>query len=126
MLKTNFKSFLFGFFTALIISVAAVYFIYKYLESDFSYRLASAKKVELRIPQDFVQAYEEGFLECMRALNTNVYTAYLRCVIEYGPNYITDEQFSAIAIEFNLTSSQLDFLKVILLPAVSIDTTVSN
>ena len=126
MFKTNLKSFLIGFLAALIISVVAVSFIYKYLETDFDYRIASSKKVELRIPQDFMQAYEEGFLECLRTLNSNVYTAYLRCIIDYGSTTITDEQFAALAKEFGLTACQLDFLKVILLSAENTEAAVSN
>ena len=125
-MKQNLKPILIGFITATLISSIAVYFIYQYLKTDFDYRVASAKKIEVRISQDHVEAYEEGFLDCMRSLNPNVYAAYLRCIVEYGTGPISDSEFSDLAKQYELGAYQLDFVKVLLFTAETSDTTQAN
>lgn len=110
-MKQHLKPFLIGIFTATTLSAVAILLIYKWLETDFDYRLASAKKIEVRIPQDHIQAYQEGFMYCLRNLNMNVYSAYLRCFIEYGVEPISDAQLQVIADYYKLEEFQTEFLK---------------
>jgi len=120
------KPYLVAFVVTGITASSILYFVQKRLESDFKYRLAASKRYELRIPQDLTQAYQEGFLECMRSLNPNVYSAYLHCIIEYGADPISDEQFNEVAKDYNLGEYQLDFVKVLLFTSSSSDTTQVN
>ena len=110
-MKQTTKPFLIGFFTATLLSAVAILLIYQWLETDFDYRLATAKKIEVRIPQDHIQAYQEGFMYCLRNLNTDVYSAYLRCFIEYGVEPISDDQLQVIADYYKLEEFQVEFLK---------------
>jgi hypothetical protein len=76
----------------------------------------------VRISQDHVEAYEEGFLDCMRSLNPNVYAAYLRCIVEYGTGPISDSEFSDLAKQYELGDYQLDFVKVLLFTSETSET----
>ena len=50
-------------------------------------------------------------MDCLRELNSNVYSAYLKTFIEGFNENTTDEEFKKLADSYELSESELNYLK---------------
>ena len=105
------KPFLIGFTCAMILSSIGVYFGYLRMSEEFRIDLKLQSFLKTQVTSDSFESYKTGYMDCLRELNSNVYSAYLTTFIEGLNENTTDEEFKKLADHYELSESELNYLK---------------
>lgn len=110
-MKQKLKPFLFGFTCALILSCIFGYFGYLHMKEEFRIDLKLQSYPKTQVTMDTFESYKTGYMDCMRELNSNVYSAYLTSVIDGLNENTSDEEFKKLANHYELNENELEFIK---------------
>ena len=110
-MKQNLKPFLIGFTCAMILSSIGGYFGYLRMSEEFRIDLKLQSFLKTQVTSDSFESYKTGYMDCLRELNSNVYSAYLTTFIEGLNENTTDEEFKKLADHYELSESELNYLK---------------
>ena len=110
-MKQNLKPFLIGFTCAIILSSIVGYFGYLRMKEEFRIDLKLQSFPKTQVTIDTFESYKTGYMDCMRELNSNVYSAYLMTFIEGFNENTTEEEFKKLADHYELSESELNYLK---------------
>lgn len=112
-MKQNLKPFLIGFTCAISLSSTVGYFGYLRMKEKYRIDLKLQSFPKTQVTSDSFESYKTGYMDCMRELNSNVYSAYLLTFIEGFHENTTDEEFKKLADHYELSESELNYLKKI-------------
>ena len=123
IMKSHIKPFIIAFLTACSIAAVTVYFIYEDLKSDFNQRIIT-EKINLEaqkdseetaeedlVPENCAKAYQEGFMDCLRDISPDTYSAFLHSFIDYGAKPLTNAEYQTLAESYQLDADEVEFLK---------------
>ena len=110
-MKQNLKPFLIGFTCAIILSGIGGYFGYLRMKEEFRIDLKLQSFPKTQVTIDTFESYKTGYMDCMRELNSNVYSAFLMTFIEGFNENTTDEEYKKLAEQYELNENQLEFIK---------------
>ena len=110
-MKQKLKPFLFGFTCALILSCIFGYFGYLHMKEEFRIDLKLQSYPKTQVTMDTFESYKTGYMDCMRELNSNVYSAYLTSVIDGLNENTSDEEFKKLADHYELNENELEYIK---------------
>jgi hypothetical protein len=110
-MKQNLKPFLIGFTCAIFLSSIGGYFGYLRMKEEFRINLKLQSFTNIQVTSDTFESYQTGYMDCLRELNSNVYSAYLMTFIESFNENTTDEEFKNLADHYELSESELNYLK---------------
>jgi hypothetical protein len=110
-MKQNLKPFLIGFTCAVILSSIAGYFGYLRMKEEFTIDLKLQSFPKTQVTSDSFESYKTGYMDCLRELNSNVYSAYLTTFIDGFNENTSDEEFKKLADHYELNENQLEYIK---------------
>jgi hypothetical protein len=110
-MKQNLTPFIFGFTCALILSCIFGYFGYLHMKEEFRVDLKLQSYPKTQVTMDTFESYKTGYMDCMRELNSNVYSAYLTSVIDGLNENTSDEEFKKLADHYELNENELEYIK---------------
>ena len=110
-MKQNLKPFLIGFTFAIILSGIGGYLGYLRMKEEFRIDLKLQSYPKTEVTMDTFESYKTGYMDCMRELNSNVYSAYLMTFIEGFDKNTSDEEFQKLADHYELNENQLEYIK---------------
>lgn len=110
-MKQKLKTFLIGFTCAIILLSIVGYFGYLRMKEEFRINLKLQSFPKTQVITDTLESYKTGYMDCLRELNSNVYSAYLMTFIEGFDEYTTDEEYMKLADRYELNENQLEFIK---------------
>ena len=110
-MKQNLRPFLIGFTSAIILSSIVGYFGYLRMKDEFRIDLKLQSFPKTQVTSNSFESYKTGYMDCLRELNSNVYSAYLKTFIEGFNENTTDEEFKKLADSYELSESELNYLK---------------
>lgn len=110
-MKQNLRPFLIGFTCAIILSSIVGYFGYLRMKDEFRIDLKLQSFPKTQVTSNSFESYKTGYMDCLRELNSNVYSAYLKTFIEGFNENTTDEEFKKLADSYELSESELNYLK---------------
>ncbi len=110
-MKQNIKPILIGFTCAMILSVIGGYFGYLRIKEEFRIDLKLQSYPKTQVTIDTFASYKTGCMDCMRELNSNVYSAYLTSVIDGLNEKSSNEEFKKLADHYELKENELEFIK---------------
>ena len=109
-MKQNLRPFLIGFTCAIILSSIVGYFGYLRMKDEFRIDLKLQSFLKTQVTSDSFESYKTGYMDCLRELNSNVYSAYLTTFIEGLNENTKDEEFKKLADHYELSESELNYL----------------
>jgi hypothetical protein len=110
-MKQNLKPFLIGFSCAIIFSGIGGYYGYLRMKEEFRIDLKLQSYPKTQVTMDTFESYKTGYMDCMRYLNSNVYSAYLTSVIDGLNENTSDEEFKKLADHYELNENELEYIK---------------
>jgi hypothetical protein len=110
-MKQNLKPFLIGFTCAIILSGIGGYYGYLRMKEEFRIDLKLQSYPKTQVTMDTFESYKTGYMDCMRELNSNLYSAYLTSVIEGLNENTSDEEFKKLADHYELNENELEYIK---------------
>jgi hypothetical protein len=110
-MKQNLKPFLIGFTCAIITSGIGVYYGYLRMKEEFRIDLKLQSYPKTQVTMDTFESYKTGYMDCMRELNSQVYSAYLTSVIDGLNENTSDEEFKKLADHYELNENELEYIK---------------
>lgn len=110
-MKQNLKPFLIGFTCAITLSSIVGYFGYLRMKEEFRINLKLQSFPKTQVTTDSLESYKTGYMDCLRELNSNVYSAYLMTFIEGFDENTTDEEYKKLADYYEISESELNYLK---------------
>ena len=110
-MKQNLKPFLIGFTCAIILSGIGGYYGYLRMKEEFRIDLKLQSYPKTQVTMDAFESYKTGYMDCMRYLNSNVYSAYLTSVIDGFNENTSDEEFKKLADHYELNENELEYIK---------------
>ena len=110
-MKQNLKPFLTGFTCAIILSSIVGYFGYLRMKEEFRIDLKLQSYPKTQVTMDTFESYKTGYMDCMRELNSNVYSAYLTTFIDGFNENTSDDEFKKLADYYELNENELEFIK---------------
>lgn len=110
-MKQHIKPFLAGFACAILLSSVASYFVYQQMKEEFRIDLKLQSYPKTQVTMDTFESYKTGYMDCLRELNSNVYSAYLTSIIDGLNANTSDEDYKKLADYYELNEKELEYIK---------------